>query len=108
MSLLRLLPEVLTARGITLDPVVQGKWQVIVVAVLHKYLVLTTVTLIQPPHPTISAFGRASTLSLGSIAFGSLIVTLLDLLKSILQAAQNNANADGHREHCLKCTTVPY
>jgi hypothetical protein len=50
-----------------------------------------------PKHPTISAFGRASTLSLGSIAFGSLIVTILELIKMLLQAAQNNANADGHR-----------
>ncbi|KAJ7084392.1 DUF580-domain-containing protein [Mycena belliarum] len=57
-----------------------------------------------PKHPTLSAFGRASTLSLGSIAFGSLVVTLLELLKMILRAAQNNANADGHPvEACLAC-----
>ncbi|KAJ3748726.1 DUF580-domain-containing protein [Lentinula detonsa] len=57
-----------------------------------------------PNHPTLSAFGRASTLSLGSIAFGSLIVTLLELLKMILHAVQNSANADGHPiEACLAC-----
>ncbi|KAK7057181.1 plasma-membrane choline transporter-domain-containing protein [Favolaschia claudopus] len=57
-----------------------------------------------PKHPTLSSFGRASTLSLGSIAFGSLIVALLELLKMILHAAQNNANADGHPvEACLAC-----
>jgi len=57
-----------------------------------------------PKHPTLSAFGRASTLSLGSIAFGSLIVTLLELLKMVLRAAQNSANADGHPvEACLAC-----
>ncbi|KAF9566775.1 DUF580-domain-containing protein [Agrocybe pediades] len=57
-----------------------------------------------PKHPTISAFGRASTLSLGSIAFGSLIVTILELIKLILNAAQQNANADGHPiEACLAC-----
>lgn len=57
-----------------------------------------------PKHPTISAFGRASSLSLGSIAFGSLIVTLLELLRMLLQAAQNNANADGHPvEAILAC-----
>jgi hypothetical protein len=57
-----------------------------------------------PKHPTASSFVRASTLSLGSIAFGSLIVTILDLLRLILQAAQNNANADGHPvEACLAC-----
>ncbi|KAJ7287527.1 DUF580-domain-containing protein [Mycena rebaudengoi] len=57
-----------------------------------------------PKHPTLSAFGRASTLSLGSIAFGSLIVTLLELLKMVLNAAQHSANADGHPvEACLAC-----
>lgn len=59
---------------------------------------------VMPKHPTLSAFGRASSFSLGSIAFGSLIVTLLDLLRLILNAAQNNANADGHPvEACLAC-----
>jgi hypothetical protein len=57
-----------------------------------------------PKHPTISAFGRASTLSLGSIAFGSLIVTILEMIRLLLNAAQNNANADGHPvEACLAC-----
>lgn len=57
-----------------------------------------------PAHPTISAFGRASTLSLGSIAFGSLIVTLLEILKMLLNMARDNANADGHPvEACLAC-----
>ncbi|KAF8625430.1 hypothetical protein AX15_005390 [Amanita polypyramis BW_CC] len=57
-----------------------------------------------PDHPTLSSFGRASTLSLGSIAFGSLVVTLLELIRLILNAIQNNANADGHPvEACLAC-----
>ncbi|EMD37617.1 hypothetical protein CERSUDRAFT_114269 [Gelatoporia subvermispora B] len=57
-----------------------------------------------PRHPTSSAFARASTLSLGSIAFGSLIVTLLELLRLLLNAARNNANADGSPvEACLAC-----
>lgn len=59
----------------------------------------------QPDHPTLSSFGRASTSSLGSIAFGSLLVTLLELLRIILNAAQNNANADGHREIGLTTLT---
>jgi len=57
-----------------------------------------------PKYPTLSAFGRASSLSLGSIAFGSLIVTLLEILKLVLNALQNSANADGHPvEACLAC-----
>jgi hypothetical protein len=55
-----------------------------------------------PAHPTMSSFSRASTLSLGSIAFGSLIVAILELIKMILNAVRNNANADGHR-----MSTVP-
>ncbi|KAF9241572.1 plasma-membrane choline transporter-domain-containing protein [Melanogaster broomeanus] len=57
-----------------------------------------------PKHPTLSAFGRASTLSLGSIAFGSLIVTILELIRLILNAARNNASAEGSPvEACLAC-----
>ncbi|KAG8983031.1 putative choline transporter, neither null mutation nor overexpression affects choline transport [Tulasnella sp. JGI-2019a] len=47
-----------------------------------------------PAHPTRSAFVRASTLSLGSIAFGSLIVTVLELIRLLLNAAQNNSSDD--------------
>ncbi|KZP34479.1 DUF580-domain-containing protein [Athelia psychrophila] len=57
-----------------------------------------------PKHPTLSALGRASSLSLGSIAFGSLIVTLLELLQMFLRAVQNNAAQDGNGvEMCLAC-----
>ncbi|KAJ7901833.1 plasma-membrane choline transporter-domain-containing protein [Mycena olivaceomarginata] len=57
-----------------------------------------------PKRPTLSALGRASTLSLGSIAFGSLIVTLLEILKMVLHAVQSSANAEGHPvEACLAC-----
>ncbi|KAI0812718.1 plasma-membrane choline transporter-domain-containing protein [Irpex lacteus] len=55
-----------------------------------------------PSHPTLSAFVRSSTLSLGSIAFGSLIVTILELIRLVLEIAKDNANSDGHPvEACL-------
>lgn len=38
-----------------------------------------------PKRASLLAFVRASTLSLGSIAFGSLLVTILELLRLILQ-----------------------
>jgi Plasma-membrane choline transporter len=50
-----------------------------------------------PSHPTVSSLMRASTLSLGSIAFGSLIVTILEIIRLVLNAARQYANADGHR-----------
>ena len=52
----------------------------------------------EPKHPTLSAFGRASTLSLGSISFGSLIVTILDMLRLILNAIAQNASESGNRK----------
>ncbi|KIY53121.1 integral to plasma membrane protein [Fistulina hepatica ATCC 64428] len=45
-----------------------------------------------PAHPTRSAFVRASTLSLGSIAFGSLIVTLLELVRMMLNALRSSGD----------------
>ncbi|KAF8658257.1 hypothetical protein AX16_002033 [Volvariella volvacea WC 439] len=57
-----------------------------------------------PEHPTLSAFGRASTFSLGSIAFGSLIVTILEMIKLILRMIQSNAAEDGNPVlACLAC-----
>ncbi|KAI5117779.1 hypothetical protein M0805_000422 [Coniferiporia weirii] len=59
---------------------------------------------LMPSHPTLSAFARASTFSLGSIAFGSLIVTILELLRIILNAARQNADANGQPiEAILAC-----
>ena len=51
-----------------------------------------------PNHPTTSAFGRACTLSLGSIAFGSLIVTILEVIRTLLRAARHSADNDGNRK----------
>lgn len=42
-----------------------------------------------PAHPALGAFGRAMTTSLGSIAFGSLIVAVIKTLRSILRAVIN-------------------
>ncbi|KAL4073935.1 plasma-membrane choline transporter-domain-containing protein [Scleroderma yunnanense] len=57
-----------------------------------------------PKHPTLSAFARASTISLGSIAFGSLIVTILELIRLLLNVARNSANQQGSPvEACLAC-----
>ncbi|KAH6913822.1 integral to plasma membrane protein [Coprinopsis sp. MPI-PUGE-AT-0042] len=54
-----------------------------------------------PKHPTLSAFGRASTLSLGSIAFGSLIVTILEMIRLILDTIRHNASAEGNPVEAL-------
>lgn len=52
----------------------------------------------QPKRPTLNSFFRASTFSLGSIAFGSLIVTILEVVRLMLNAARNNANQQGNGE----------
>jgi hypothetical protein len=49
-----------------------------------------------PKWPTLSAFGRAASLSLGSIAFGSLIVTILELIRLVLNSVRQNAAQDGN------------
>ncbi|KAK8864189.1 protein PNS1 [Kwoniella newhampshirensis] len=48
-----------------------------------------------PKRATLKAFIRSSTLSLGSIAFGSLIVTILELIRLILQAVQQYEAGQG-------------
>ncbi|KZV76124.1 DUF580-domain-containing protein [Peniophora sp. CONT] len=45
-----------------------------------------------PRWPAASAFGRAATSSLGSIAFGSMIVTILEIIKGLLHSASNDTN----------------
>ena len=57
-----------------------------------------------PSHPTLSALGRACSWSLGSISFGSLIVTILEMIRLILNTLANNASAEGNPvEACLAC-----
>ena len=34
-------------------------------------------------------------------------MTLLDLIRLLLNMARNNANADGHREFDLRCHRIP-
>ena len=53
---------------------------------------------LMPKHPTLSSFWRASTLSLGSIALGSLIVTILEIIRLLLSLARSSASAEGSRE----------
>ncbi|KAK1924435.1 integral to plasma membrane protein [Papiliotrema laurentii] len=48
-----------------------------------------------PKRATLKAFVRSSTLSLGSIAFGSLIVTILELVRLLMQAVQQYQAAEG-------------
>ncbi len=48
-----------------------------------------------PKRATLKAFIRSTTLSLGSIAFGSLIVTILELLRLIMQVVQQQQAAEG-------------
>lgn len=58
-----------------------------------------------PKRATLKAFIRASTLSLGSIAFGSLIVTILEIIRLLLQAVQQYEAGQGDSESSAKSTT---
>ena len=46
-------------------------------------------------HAALSSFKRATTYSLGSIAFGSLIVALLDILRAVLSVVQSTQASEG-------------
>merc|ERR1711916_133773 len=68
---------------------------------------LTSLRLQRPPpptqtNPTLSAFKRASTYSFGSIAFGSLIIALIQTVKFVLNSARR-----AHRNEffiaCVDC-----
>ncbi|KAI5449166.1 putative choline transporter, variant 2 [Naganishia albida] len=48
-----------------------------------------------PAQANLKAFIRATTSSLGSIAFGSLIVTVLEVLRTIMQVVAQNEQAQG-------------
>ena len=83
--------------GIILAHATRASWYASFVCAITR-VQRSLAVIAQPPHVTFSAFVRASTLSLGSIAFGSLIVTLLDILRLILNAVRNNADQNGHRK----------
>lgn len=51
-----------------------------------------------PARANLKSFIRAITSSLGSIAFGSLIVTVLELLRTIMQVVAQNEQSQGDGE----------
>ncbi|KAF8252961.1 DUF580-domain-containing protein [Wilcoxina mikolae CBS 423.85] len=53
-----------------------------------------------PSHPTLGAFKRAMTYSFGSICFGSLIVSIIQLLKQAASIAQQDEAMDGNLVAC--------
>jgi hypothetical protein len=53
-----------------------------------------------PSHPTLGAFKRAMTYSFGSICFGSLIVSIIQLLKQAANIAQQSEATDGNIIAC--------
>ncbi len=61
-----------------------------------------------PKNATGKAFGRATTLSLGSIAFGSLIVTILEILQTLFQALQNYQAQQGDTVGMILACCVSY
>lgn len=53
-----------------------------------------------PSHPTLGAFKRAMTYSFGSICFGSLIVSIIQLLKQAASIAQQDEAIEGNLIAC--------
>lgn len=55
----------------------------------------------EPKHPALGAFRRAMTYCFGSICEGSLIVSLLQLLRAFIQILRSNAQGNG--DLCASC-----
>ncbi|CAK7904932.1 protein Pns1p [[Candida] anglica] len=55
----------------------------------------------EPSNPALGALKRALTYSFGSICFGSLIVSLIQLLKAVIQMLKQNAFNSG--DYCAGC-----
>lgn len=55
----------------------------------------------EPKHPALGAFKRAMTYCFGSICFGSLIVSLIQLLRQFVQILKQNAFGSG--DYCAGC-----
>lgn len=56
----------------------------------------------EPRSPTSASFKRATTTSLGSICFGSLLVAILSAIKAMLDAASRNEESSLAQE-CVRC-----
>lgn len=82
--------------GITTDRRAPVKWYDIF---YNSLVICPNLYSFQPSHPTASAFIRASTFSLGSIAFGSLIVTILEIIRLLFDVARQSAGQDGNRKY---------
>ncbi|GEQ68129.1 hypothetical protein JCM33374_g1796 [Metschnikowia sp. JCM 33374] len=55
----------------------------------------------EPKYPALGAFKRAMTYCFGSICFGSLIVSIIQLIRGLVQILRNNAFGDG--DICAGC-----
>lgn len=55
----------------------------------------------EPKHPALGAFKRAMTYCFGPICFGSLIVSIIQLIKSFVQILKQNAFGSG--DNCAGC-----
>lgn len=55
----------------------------------------------EPKHPALGAFKRAMTYCFGSVCFGSLIVSIIQLIRSFVQILKQNAFGSG--DNCAGC-----
>lgn len=56
-----------------------------------------------PASPTKGAFKRATTTSLGSICFGSLIVAIIQALRALVQSARSQGEGNAFVMCCIEC-----
>lgn len=87
--------------GYYISEVIRNVIHVVISGVYGTWYYLSGSDQGEPKHPALGSLKRALTYCFGSICFGSLIVSLIQLLKGFLQMLRQNAFGDG--DYMLGC-----
>lgn len=87
--------------GYYITEVIKNVIHVVIAGIFGTWYYLANSDEGAPKHPALGAFKRAMTYCFGSICFGSLIVSLIQLVKAIVNVLKNNAFGNG--DICAGC-----
>lgn len=87
--------------GYYISEVIRNVIHVVIAGVFGTWYYLSGSDQGEPKHPALGALKRALTYCFGSICFGSLIVSLIQLLRAFINTLKQNAFADGN--NCAGC-----
>lgn len=87
--------------GYYISEVIRNVIHVVIAGVFGTWYYLSGSDQGEPKHPALGALKRALTYCFGSICFGSLIVSLIQLLRAFVNTLKQNAFANG--DQCAGC-----